>query len=58
MEAKRQYTKPTVQVLGSVEEVTGWVGAGSGEFFGGHSGVGGGAKKLGSRCKGPGDFGS
>lgn len=57
MATKREYKAPQVQALGSVEEVTGWVGGGAGEFFGGNQ-AGRGAKKLGSKGTGPADFGS
>jgi len=58
MATKREYQAPRVHALGSVEEVTGWVGGGAGEFFGGAAAKGGGAKKLGSKGNGPADFGS
>lgn len=57
MGIKREYKAPQVQALGSVEEVTGWVGGGAGEFFGGNQASRGG-KKLGSKGSGPADFGS
>jgi len=54
--SKRQYKKPEVQALGSIEDITGWVGGGAGEFFGGgHCGHG---AKLVAKGKGPADFGS
>ena len=56
MGIKREYMAPRVKALGSVEEVTGWVGGGAGEFFGGNQSRGG--KKLGSKGGGPADFGS
>lgn len=57
MGIKREYKAPQVKALGSVEEVTGWVGGGAGEFFGGNQSARG-AKKLGSKGGGPADFGS
>lgn len=54
--SKRSYKKPEAQVLGSIEKVTGWVGSGAGEFFGGgHTGR---ACRVPSKGKGPADFGS
>jgi hypothetical protein len=53
---KRQYTKPQLSSHGSVEEITGWHGGGSGEFFGGTRG--GSSGKVAFRKNGPGDFGS
>lgn len=32
---KKTYKKPQVVVLGSVEEITGWIGGGCEEFLGG-----------------------
>lgn len=32
---KKKYEKPKLTEFGSVEEVTGWVGGGCGEFLGG-----------------------
>jgi len=58
MATKREYRAPQVHTLGSIEEVTGWVGGGAGEFFGGSAAARGGAKKLGSKGSGPADFGS
>jgi hypothetical protein len=54
--SKRQYKKPEAQALGSIEQITGWVGGGAGEFFGG--GESGRACKVPSKGKGPADFGS
>jgi hypothetical protein len=55
-QAKKSYKKPALSALGSVEAVTGWIGGGAGEFFGGgHSGRG---CKVPSKGKGPADFGS
>ncbi len=34
---KKRYERPQLSSHGSVEEITGWVGGGSGEFFGGVS---------------------
>lgn len=53
--SKRQYKKPEAQVLGSIEQVTGWVGGGAGEFFGGGHNS---ACKVPAKGKGPADFGS
>jgi hypothetical protein len=52
---KRQYKKPELSRLGSMEELTGWSGGGSGEFFGGTHGASG---KVAFRKHGPADFGS
>ncbi len=41
---KRKYTKPALKSHGSIEEVTGWAGSGTGEFFGGSQGASSGAK--------------
>lgn len=57
MGIRREYKAPQVQALGSVEEVTGWIGGGAGEFFGGNQASRSG-KKLGSNGSGPADFGS
>ncbi|MFC1889847.1 hypothetical protein ACFL4G_08835 [Thermodesulfobacteriota bacterium] len=32
---KKPYSSPTLTVYGSIEKVTGWIGAPYGEFFGG-----------------------
>jgi hypothetical protein len=53
---KRPYQKPELIRHGSVEEITGWTGGGSGEFFGGSQGAA--ANKVAYRKNGPGDFGS
>ena len=52
---KKRYVKPRVSAHGSVEEVTGWVGGGCGEFLGGTQGT-----NWGFAChvNGPGSFGS
>ncbi len=41
---KRKYTKPVLKSHGSIEEVTGWAGSGTGEFFGGSEGASTGGK--------------
>jgi hypothetical protein len=38
---KRAYVKPQVTSHGAVEDVTAWIGSGSGEFFGGNQASGG-----------------
>jgi hypothetical protein len=53
---KRQYIKPKLTSHGSVEEITGWTGGGSGEFFGGNESSNG--SKVAYRKNGPADFGS
>jgi hypothetical protein len=53
-QAKKSYKKPALSALGSIEDVTGWVGGGAGEFFGGSKAAKVGVKKGG----GPADFGS
>jgi len=35
---KKKYIKPQMNHFGSIEEVTGWVGGGCGEFLGGAPG--------------------
>jgi hypothetical protein len=52
-QAKKSYKKPTVSVLGSIEDVTGWVAGSAGEYFGGSK-----AMKVKLKGGGPGDFGS
>jgi hypothetical protein len=54
-ETKRQYVKPQLTTHGSVEEITGWAGGGTGEFFGSARGKSG---KVAFRKNGPADFGS
>jgi hypothetical protein len=52
---KKQYAKPRVTAHGSVEQVTGWVGGGCGEFLGGSEGSN---FALACAVNGPADFGS
>ena len=51
---KKSYQKSTVSVLGSVEEITGWVAGAAGEYFGGNKV----AKVKVKKGGGPADFGS
>lgn len=52
---KKQYSKPRLSTHGSVEEITGWLGGGCGEFLGGtHRGN----KWRACKVNGPADFGS
>ena len=52
---KKQYVKPRLQTHGSVEELTGFLGGGCGEFLGGSQGTN---NWLACRLNGPADFGS
>jgi hypothetical protein len=52
--AKKSYQKPALSVLGSIEDVTGWMGGGSSEFFGG----GQSGRVCAKKGAGPADFGS
>jgi hypothetical protein len=52
---KKQYVKPRVSKHGSVEEITGWVGGGCGEFLGGTQGSN---WAVSCQVNGPADFGS
>jgi hypothetical protein len=52
---KKQYVKPRLQTHGSVEELTGYIGGGCGEFLGGSQGTN---NWLACKVNGPADFGS
>ena len=52
-QAKKSYNKPALSVLGSVEDITGWVAGSAGEYFGGTK-----VAKVKSKGRGPADFGS
>ncbi|MFT3925825.1 MAG: hypothetical protein QM778_25000 [Myxococcales bacterium] len=51
---KRAYVKPQLRNHGSVEQVTGWCGSSSAEFFGGPQGASHGTNKIGFHQSGPG----
>lgn len=52
---KKAYVKPTLRTHGSIEELTGFLGGGCGEFLGGVQGTN---NWLACRLNGPADFGS